>query len=196
MRTTLLPLLTSALLLVGCASGPLLVEAEPPLIVAPDLKSAFAEPWKIPHGEWKPDGGVLRMTEIPARKHVPVLQHWVGLKTAVIELEYRQDVPATFFIGCDAEKHVGRVVITPKEVTIAEDSVKPSHILARLALEPVKGQWRHVRVEWTGDRMAVRIDGQALSAQHPFLATPKTRSWIAGAKSAEVRNLVIKGVPQ
>jgi hypothetical protein len=53
-----------------------------------------------------------------------------------------------------------------------------------------------VRVEWTGDRMAVRIDGQELSAQHPFLATPKTRSWIAGAKSAEVRNLVIKGVPQ
>ena len=39
-------------------------------------------------------------------------------------------------------------------------------------------------------------DGQVLSAQHPFLATPKTRSWIAGAKSAEVRNLVIKGVPQ
>ena len=196
MRTTLLPLLASALLLVGCASGPLLVEAEPPVIVAPDLRSAFAEPWKIPHGEWKPNDGVLRMTEIPARKHVPVLQHWVGLKTAVIELEFRQETPATFYIGCDAEKHVGRVVITPKEVTIAEDSVKPSHILARLALEPVKGQWRHVRVEWTGDRMAVRIDGQVLSAQHPFLATPKTRSWIAGAKSAEVRNLVIKGVPQ
>jgi hypothetical protein len=196
MRTTLLPLLASALLLVGCASGPLLVEAEPPVIVAPDLKSAFAEPWKIPHGEWKPDGGVLRMTEIPARKHVPVLQHWVGLKTAVIELEFRQDAPTTFYIGCDAEKHVGRVVITPKEVTIAEDSVKPSHILARMPLETVKGEWRHVRVEWTGDRMAVRIDGQELSARHPFLATPKTRSWIAGAKSAEVRNFIIKGVPQ
>ncbi|MDP4658031.1 MAG: hypothetical protein NWS49_01600 [Opitutales bacterium] len=196
MRTTLLPLLTSALLLVGCASGPLLVEAEPPVIVAPDLTSAFAEPWKIPHGEWKPDGGVLRMTEIPARKHVPVLQHWVGLKTAVIELEFRQESPAIFYIGCDAEKHVGRVVISPGSVHIAEDSVKPSHILARLPLQPVKGQWRHVRVEWTGDRMAVRIDGQELSAQHPFLATPKTRSWIAGGKSAEVRNLVIKGVPQ
>ena len=196
MRTTLLPLLASALLLVGCASGPLLVEAEPPVIVAPDLKSAFGEPWKIPHGEWKPDGGVLRMTEIPARKHVPVLQHWVGLKTAVIELEFRQDVPATFYIGCDADKHVGRVVITPKEVHIAEDSVKPSHILARLPLEPVKGVWRHVRVEWTGDRMAVRIDGQELHASHPFLATPKTRSWIAGSKAAEVRNFVIKGVAQ
>ena len=105
MRTTLLPLLASALLLVGCASGPLLVEAEPPVIVAPALKSAFAEPWKIPHGEWKPNGGVLRMTEIPARKHVPVLQHWVGLKTAVIELEFRQDATTTFYIGCDAEKH-------------------------------------------------------------------------------------------
>jgi hypothetical protein len=196
MPRALLPLLASALLLVGCASGPLLVEAEPPVIVAPDLKSAFAEPWKIPHGEWKPDGGVLRMTEIPARKHVPVLQHWVGLKTAVIELEFRQDAPTTFYIGCDAEKHVGRVVITPKEVTIAEDSVKPSHILARMPLEPIKGQWRHVRVEWTGDRMAVRIDGKELQARHPFLATPKTRSWIAGAKSAEVRNFIIKGVPQ
>lgn len=189
-------LLACALFLVGCTSGPLLVEAEPPVIVAPDFKSAFAEPWKIPHGEWKPDGGVLRMTEIPARKHVPVLQHWVGLKTAVIELEFRQDIPTTFYVGCDAEKHVGRVVITPKEVHIAEDSVKPSHILARLPLQPVQGQWRHVRVEWTGDRMAVRIDGQELSAQHPFLATPKTRSWIAGAKSAEVRHLIIKGIPQ
>lgn len=192
----LLATLVLSLLLVGCASGPLLVENEPPVIVAPDLRSAFGEPWKIPHGEWKPDNGVLRMTEIPVRKHVPVLQHWVGLKTAVIELEFRQDVPATFYIGCDADKHVGRVVITPKEVHIAEDSVKPSHILARLPLEPVKGVWRHVRVEWTGDRMAVRIDGQELQASHPFLATPKTRSWIAGSKAAEVRNFVIKGIAQ
>ena len=196
MHRHLLPLLASALLLVGCATGPLLVEAEPPVVVAPDFKTAFAEPWKIPHGEWKPDGGVLRMTEIPARKHVPVLQHWVSLRTAVIELEFRQDTPAVFYVGCDGEKHVGRVVISPGSVHIAEDSVKPSHILARLPLQPVQGQWRHVRVEWTGDRMAVRIDGQELSARHPFLATPKTRSWIAGAKSAEVRNLVIKGVPQ
>ena len=136
------------------------------------------------------------MTEIPARKHVPVLQHWVGLKTAVIELEFRQDTPAIFYVGCDGEKHVGRVVISPGSVHIAEDSVKPSHILARLPLQPVKGQWRHVRVEWTGDRMAVRIDGQELSAQHPFPATPKTRSWSAGAKSAAVRNLCNKGIPQ
>jgi hypothetical protein len=189
-----LPLLTSALLLVGCATGPLLVENDPPVIAAPDLRSAFGEPWKIPHGEWKPDNGVLRMTEIPARKHVPVLQHWVGLHTAVIELEFRQDVPTTFYIGCDGEKHVGRVVITPKEVTIAEDSVKPSHILARMPLEPIKGVWRQVRVEWTGERMAVRIDGRELQASHPFLSTPKTRSWIAGSKAAEVRNFVIKGI--
>ncbi len=194
--TRLLSSLAMGLLLVGCATGPLLVEAEPPVVVAPDFKTAFAEPWKIPHGEWKPDGGVLRMTEIPARKHVPVLQHWVGLRTAVIELEFRQDTPAVFYVGCDGEKHVGRVVISPGSVHIAEDSVKPSHILARLPLQPVQGQWRHVRVEWTGDRMAVRIDGQELSAQHPFLATPKTRSWIAGSKAAEVRNFVIKGVAQ
>ncbi|MGA0133447.1 MAG: hypothetical protein ACO3ND_03715 [Opitutales bacterium] len=192
----LLSALAATLLCSACSTGPLLVQEEPPVIVAPDLSSPFVEPWKIPHGEWKPDGGILRMTEIPARKHVPVLQHWVGLKTAVIELEYRQEVPATFYVGCDAEKHVGRVVITPKEVTIAEDSVKPSHTLTRMPLDPVKGEWRHVRVEWTGDRMAVRIDGKELSASHPFLATPKVRSWIAGAKAAEVRNLVIRGVKQ
>ena len=192
----LLTALTAALLCSACSSGPLLVQEEPPIIVAPDLSSPFGEPWKIPHGEWKPEGGVLRMTEIPARKHVPVLQHWVGLKTAVIELEYRQDVPAIFYIGCDAEKHVGRVVISPGSVHIAEDSVKPSHILARMPLDTVKGEWRHVRVEWTGDRMAVRIDGKELSASHPFLATPKVRSWIAGAKAAEVRNFVIRGVKQ
>lgn len=192
----LLTALTAALLCSACSTGPLLVQEEPPIIVAPDLSSPFGEPWKIPHGEWKPDGGVLRMTEIPARKHVPVLQHWVGLKTAVIELEYRQDVPATFYVGCDAERHVGRVVISPGSVHIAEDSVKPSHILARMPLDTVKGEWRHVRVEWTGDRMAVRIDGKELSASHPFLATPKVRSWIAGAKAAEVRNLVIRGVKQ
>ena len=192
----LLTAFTAALLCSACSTGPLLVQEEPPVIVAPDLSSPFGEPWKIPHGEWKPDGGILRMTEIPARKHVPVLQHWVGLKTAVIELEYRQDVPATFYIGCDAEKHVGRVVITAKEVTIAEDSVKPSHVLARMPLDTVKGEWRHVRVEWTEDRMAVRIDGKELSASHPFLATPKVRSWIAGAKAAEVRNFVIRGVRQ
>jgi hypothetical protein len=44
--------------------------------------------------------------------------------------------------------------------------------------------------------MAVRIDGKELQASHPFLATPKTRSWIAGSKAAEVRNFIIKGVPQ
>lgn len=192
----LLTAFTAALLCSACSTGPLLVQEEPPIIVAPDLSSPFGEPWQIPHGEWKPDGGVLRMTEIPARKHVPVLQHWVGLKTAVIELEYRQDVPATFYVGCDAERHVGRVVISPGSVHIAEDSVKPSHILARMPLDTAKGEWRHVRVEWTGDRMAVRIDGKELSASHPFLATPKIRSWIAGAKTAEVRNLVIRGVKQ
>ena len=192
----LLTAFTAALLCSACSTGPLLVQEEPPVVVAPDLNSPFGEPWKIPHGEWKPDGGVLRMTEIPARKHVPVLQHWVGLKTAVIELEYRQDVPAIFYVGCDAEKHVGRVVISPGSVHIAEDSVKPSHILARMPLDTVKGEWRHVRVEWTEDRMAVRIDGKELSASHPFLATPKVRSWIAGAKAAEVRNFVIRGVRQ
>jgi hypothetical protein len=42
----------------------------------------------------------------------------------------------------------------------------------------------------------VRVDGRELRASHPFLATPKTRSWIAGAKAAEVRKLTIKGLHQ
>ena len=197
MSSNLLLASLAALLLAGsCADGSLLLEQEPPVVVAPDFQAAFTEPWKIPHGDWKPEAGILRMTEIPERKHVPVLQHWVGLSAAVVELEYRQEVPATFYIGCDGEKHVGRVILTPKEVQIAEDSVKPSNVLARMPLEPVNGGWRQVRVEWEGDRMAVRVDGRELRASHPFLATPKTRSWIAGAKAAEVRKLTIKGLHQ
>ena len=49
---------------------------------------------------------------------------------------------------------------------------------------------------FTGDRMAVRVDGKELKASNPFLAPRKTRSWIAGAKAAEVGNLTIKGLQQ
>jgi hypothetical protein len=41
--------------------------------------------------------------------------------------------------------------------------------------------------------MAARLDGKELSASHPYLATPKKRSWLAVGRTVEVRALTIHG---
>ncbi len=41
--------------------------------------------------------------------------------------------------------------------------------------------------------MAANLNGQILRAEHTFLATPKTRSWLAVGKTAQVRELKISG---
>jgi hypothetical protein len=57
-----------------------------------------------------------------------------------------------------------------------------------------RGEWHHLRVEWKGDQMAANLDGHELRAQHAYLATPKTRSWIVVGKAhAEIRGLKITG---
>jgi len=122
-----------------------------------------------------------------------VLHHKVGLKNAVIECEFRFDGPGSFLIGCDSDKHVGRVVINGTGISIAEDSVKPSHTIAKLQTPVKQGEWHRLRVEWQGDRMAANLDGKELRAQHEFLATPKARSWLAAGKTTKVRNLKISG---
>ena len=134
------------------------------------------------------------MIDIPEQKHVPVLWHKVGLSAAVIELDFRQNAPGGFLVGCDGAKHVARVVVTPTALSIAEDSVTPSHTIATTRVTAKQGEWHHLRVEWKGDEMAANLDGVELKAKHPFIASAKTRSWLAGTKSADVKNLKINGV--
>ncbi len=172
---------------------PLLHHTPLPLVAAPSFKEDLDATWSIAHGKWTPKDGILDVVELPENKHVPVLHHGVPLQSAVIECDFRFDGPGTFLVGCDGSQHIGRVLIKSDGMSLAEDSVKPSHTLATLKTPVSQGQWHHLRVEWQGDRMAASLNGQELRAQHPYLATAKTRSWLAVGKAAKVRNLKISG---
>jgi len=165
-----------------------------PVIATPSFEEPLDSTWSIAHGTWTPEKGVLHVAELPENKHVAVLHHNVPLQAAVVECDFQFDGPGAFYVGCDAAgKHVGRVVISPAGMVIAEDSVKPSHTLAKLEFKAKPGQWYHLRVEWLGDKIQANLEGEELSAQHPFLATPKSRSWLAVGRTAKIRDLQISG---
>jgi hypothetical protein len=186
-----------SLLIAGTAFAaelkPLLNEQALPSQAKPTFKEPLGADWQTAKGKWVPEDGVLHMIDLPEQKHVPVLWHKVGLTAAVIELDFRQNAPGGFLVGCDGAKHVARVVVTPTALSIAEDSVAPSHTIATTKVTAKQGEWHHLRVEWKGDEMAANLDGVELKAKHPYVATEKTRSWLAGTKSADVRNLTING---
>ena len=195
MRPTLLAL--PALLLFGCAnprttSSPLGLGALP-VVAAPAFQGPLGPEWSTAKGTWAPADGILRMTELPAEKHVAVLHHVVPLPTAVIELDFKQAQAGAFYVGCDSTRHIGRVVVLGGAVVIQEDSGKTSRTVAKLDYTAKPGEWHHLRVEWSGDEMACVIDGRELRARDPYFATAKRRSWLAGARSAEIRDLTIAG---
>ena len=172
-----------------------------PVIAAPDFISPLDESWKIAHGNYEPRDGVLVCAEKAENKHVAVLWHQVGWNKGVIECEFRLDGSKTFIVGCDGVtpaglKHVGRFVVTPKQISIAEDSVKPSHTIAKLPADLKSGVWHKLRLEWNGDQIAILLGDLTLKAHHAFLATPKSRSWFAvGGQTASIRSLKIRGKP-
>ncbi|HSH93858.1 MAG TPA: hypothetical protein VK968_06915 [Roseimicrobium sp.] len=172
---------------------PLLHDKPLPAVAAPTFKEPLDSKWSVAKGKWTPADGVLDVVEIPEDKHVPVLHHKAGLQSAVIECDFRFDGPGSFLIGCDGAKHVGRVVVSQTALSIAEDSVAPSHTIAKLDMPVKQGEWHHIRVEWKGDEMAARLDGKELRAKHEYLAKAKAQSWLAVAKAAKVRNLTING---
>ena len=188
----LLPLLLATVAF-GADLKPLLNEQPLPSLAAPSFKEPLGSEWQTARGKWTPADGVLHMADIPEEKHVPVLWHKVGLSAAVIELDFRQNAPGGFLVGCDGAKHVARVVVTPTALSIAEDSVAPSHTIATTKVTAKQAEWHHLRVEWKGDEMAANLDGVELKAKHPYVGSAKTRSWLAGTKSADVKNLTING---
>lgn len=193
------PLIALFALLTVSASAqtdkPLLHDRALPPVAAPSFKEPLAAPFNTVKGKWTVEDGALNVTNLPEEKHIPVLHHKVGLAAAVIECEFRFDGPGPVLIGCDAAKHVGRVVVNATGLSIAEDSVQPSHTIARLPLTVKPDEWHQLRVEWKGDQMAARLDGKELRAQHAHLATPKARSWLAAGQNVKVRNLKISGEP-
>jgi len=196
-RSLILALNVSCLAFAAFAdeAKPLLHNHALPVIAAPGFAEPLDAAWSVAKGKWTPKDGVLDVLDVPEEKHIPVLHHKVGLASATIEVEFLIDGTGSFLVGCDSDKHVGRVVVAATGVSIAEDSTKPSHTIAKLETPVKPGEWHHLRVEWTGDRMAANLDGKEVRAQHPFLATPKARSWLAAGKSVHVRNLKISGEP-
>lgn len=176
------------------ADEPILLSEIPSLIAAPDLKSPLDESFRVAKGEWTPVDGEIIVVDLPEEKHIPVLHHLVGLESAVIEVEFQFAGPGNILVGCDSDKHIGRVVINAVGMSIAEDSVKPSHTIANLKVEAAPKIWHRLRVEWVGDKMAASLNGNKLSAQHPYFATAKKRSWLAAGDGVQIRNLRISGV--
>lgn len=175
------------------SAGCLLHERELPVVAAPSFSEPLTAPFNAAKGKWTPKDGVLSVLDVPVEKHIPVLHHKVGLADAAIACDFRFDGPGSFLVGCDSDKHVGRVVINATGMSIAEDSAKPSHTIAKVSTPVKQGEWHHLQVEWKGDQMAARLDGKELRAQHAFLATPKARSWLAANQTVKVRNLTIRG---
>jgi len=196
-RSLFLGLLNLVAVSVSCAEPPkpLSPAGTLPVIAAPSLIEPLSAPWSVAHGTWTPENGVLNVVELPENKHVAVLHHKVGLESALVECEFRFDGPGVFLIGCDGGKHIGRVVVRPDGMSIAEDSAKPSHTLETLKAPVTAGGWHQLRVEWKGDSMVAALDGQEIRAQHPFLASPKSQSWLAVGKTAQLRALKISGIP-
>jgi hypothetical protein len=208
---SILPL-TFALLSV--LSLPLFAEDAKPLlnkpgrvISAPDFKQPLGPEWSVAKGKWEPADGVLTATNIPEEKHIPVLHLTTGPTPLIWECEFKFNKGASFLVGCDAQKHVGRVVIGPKSLKIAEDTAAPSKTVNETAVDLNPDEWHKLRVEYAGNQIAARIederftarhdfDDKELTAQHDYFATPKTRWWFAAADTVQIRNVkVTEGEP-
>jgi hypothetical protein len=167
------------------------------LISQPDLRQPLGPEWSVAKGQWTPADGVLTAVEIPEEKHSSVLHLKTGPGSVVVDCEFRFHGGKIFYVGCDGSKHVGRLVITEKTAKLAEDSTEvkglsPGHVLAETKVDLKPGEWQKLHVEYVGDQMAARLNGQEMKVQHEYLATPKVRWWFAaGGDSVQIRNIKV-----
>jgi hypothetical protein len=200
-RFLLLPLL--ALAAFAAAESPVLVTAGK-VISQPSLKEPLGKEWSVAKGKWTAADGVLTADEIEDEHHAAVVHLATGPTPLVWECDFKLgDAGKIFYVGCDSNKHVGRLVVTPKKAHLAEDSTEnkatktPGHVLAEAGFDAKPNEWQHLRLEYAGDQMVARLNGAELRAQHPYLATPKVRWWFAASgHGVQMRNIRIsEGVP-
>ena len=182
-------------------AAPLLNKPEK-VISQPDFKQPLGSEWTASKGIWTPADGVVTVTDIPEQKHIPVLHLATGPVPVILECEFRYNTGKGFLVGFDgAAKHCGRVVINPKKVTLCEDSTEvkgktPSDVLAEMPADLKADDWQKLRVEYAGEKLAIRLNGQELRAEHPYLGMPKVRWWFAAQSGVQVRNVrVTEGEP-
>jgi hypothetical protein len=198
MKTFLIPLaaLLAASSMPAGEAGEFLSHPGKP-VAQPDFKTMPSAPWTVAKGRWEAADGVLVGAEKKEEHHAAVLWHVVPLASAVVECEIQFDGAGTFIIGCDGQKHIGRLVITPKFAKLSEDAtevkgVHPGATLAEVKHDLKRGQWYVVRYGWKDDRMFATVDGQELAGQHPSLGTARTRWWFAvGGDCARLRNVKV-----
>ncbi|MGB8169651.1 MAG: hypothetical protein WCF18_19275 [Chthoniobacteraceae bacterium] len=177
----------------GDDSTPILVSPGK-VISQPDLKSPLGPEWSTGKGKWTPTDGVLTSTDLPEEKHIPVLHLATGPVDLVVDCEFRLNGGKTFLVGFDGNKHIGRVVITAKNVKLCEDSTEvkgktPSNTLTESKLDLKPDEWQRLHVEATNGKLVARLNGEELRAEHPYLATPRVRWWFAAGDGAQVRNV-------
>jgi hypothetical protein len=203
MKPTLLTAVALSLLPASLtfAGEELLLQPGERVITQPALRQPVGPEWSVGKGRWEPSEGVLKVTDIPEEHHIPVLHLATGPANLIWECEFRFNAGKSFLVGCDARKHVGRVVIGHKNFKICEDSSEvkgksPSHTLSETAVDLKPDEWHRLRVESLGGQMAACLDGVVLRAEHPYLATPKVRWWFAAGDSVQIRNVrVTEGRP-
>jgi len=187
------------LLLSFCLGGAALAQDLKP-ITSPDLKTPLPAEWNVRHGTWDVKDGVMCVAELPENKHAAVLWHQVPLQTGAVDCEFMLDGAKTFILGCDGEKHIGRIVITPQAIRLMDDSTEvkgkvPSTLLSTAPLDLKPGQWHKLHYEWKGDRMAATLDDAKVEATNPNLGLKKSRWWFAvGGASLQIRNIAVTGV--
>lgn len=169
-------------------------------IASPDLKAPLSTEWSVRHGTWDLKDGVMTVAELPENKHAAVLWHQVPLQTGAVDCEFMLDGSKTFILGCDGEKHIGRIVITPQAIRLMDDSTEvkgkvPSTLLSSATLDLKPGEWYKLHYEWNGDRMAATLNDAKVEATNPNLGLKKVRWWFAvGGASLKIRNIAVAGV--
>ena len=165
------------------------------MISQPDLRQPLGPEWAVARGHWTPADGVLTAVEIPDEKHVSVIHLKTGPVSLIVDCEFRFNGGKIFYVGCDGAKHVGRLVITENSAKLAEDSTEvpgksPGQTLAETKVDLKQGDWQKLHVEYAGNQMAVRLNGQEMKVQHDYLATPKVQWWLAaGGDNVQIRNI-------
>lgn len=191
----------------ACAAAKLSTATAPVLNVpvgepfAPDFTQPLGKEWQVVKGTWTTEGGELRGDEVPADKHSAVLWHPGKVESLIIQCEFQLNKAGTFYVGFDGARHVGRLVIRTNSIGLYEDApdtnLKPgekskSHPLATYAPKLKRDEWYPLTLEIRGDEMAALVNGIQLKAQHPYLATPKSRFWFAvSGTNLRIRNLKV-----
>ena len=171
--------------------------ADERVIAAPDLKTPLPTEWSVRQGTWEVKDGVLHAAEIPANKHAAVLWHEVPLAAGAVQCEFKFDGAKVLILGCDGDRHIGRVVITPKSMRVVDDSTEvkgktPGTVLGETKLDLKPGEWYPLRYAWDGPRMTATVGEAQVSGTHENLAKKKARWWFAvGGQSMQIRQVKV-----